>query len=103
MKKNQKKQKKKRITALKKILKNDGRKLTWLSAVTHIQYQRLQRIVNQGYDPSITEAAKIAAVLKKPIIVLFPLDKLQAPLFQDELEWFRGPGNVSERHIPSHR
>jgi hypothetical protein len=77
MKKNENKQNKNAITALKHILRNDGRKLTWLSAVTNIHYQRLQRIVNQGYDPSITEAVKIAGALKRPITLLFPLEGLQ--------------------------
>ena len=72
MKKNENKQSKNAITTLKSVLKDDGRKLTWLSAVTNIHYQRLQRIVNQGYDPSITEAVKIASALRKPITVLFP-------------------------------
>ncbi|MGA9406494.1 MAG: helix-turn-helix transcriptional regulator [Bacteroidota bacterium] len=86
MKKNENKQRKNAVTDLKKILKNDGRKLTWLSAVTNIQYQRLQRIVNQGYEPSITEAVKIAGALKKPITALFPLDGLQEAFLRTDEE-----------------
>jgi lambda repressor-like predicted transcriptional regulator len=72
MKKNVNKQRNNAETTLKGILKKEGRKLTWLSAVTNINYQRLQRIVNQSYDPSISEAAKIAAALGLSITVLFP-------------------------------
>ncbi|HTY12249.1 MAG TPA: helix-turn-helix transcriptional regulator [Bacteroidota bacterium] len=84
MKKNENKQKKSSSTALKNVLKNDGRKLTWLAAVTNIQYQRLQRIVNQGYDPSIREAVKIAGALRKPITALFPLDGLEEAFLQND-------------------
>jgi len=82
MKKNENKQSKNAITPLKKVLKEDGRKLTWLSAVTRIQYQRLQRIVNQGYDPSITEAVRIAGALKKPLPSLFPIEGLTEALLK---------------------
>ncbi len=86
MKKNENKQSKNAITALKSVLRDDGRKLTWLSAVTNIHYQRLQRIVNQGYDPSITEAVKIAGALKRPITALFPIDGLQEALHHTDPE-----------------
>jgi hypothetical protein len=72
MKKNANKQREKAVTALKGLLREDGRKLTWLSHVTDIHYQRLQRIINQGYDPTITEAAKISTALGKPVSILFP-------------------------------
>ena len=101
MKKNENKQSKNEITALKDVLRSDGRKLTWLSAVTDIHYQRLQRIVNQGYDPSITEAVKIAGALKKPITLLFPIDGLHDALFHNEQEVVqpaalrgKGPGKL---------
>ncbi|MBI2619396.1 MAG: helix-turn-helix transcriptional regulator [Ignavibacteriales bacterium] len=71
MKKNANKQKGGR-SFLKKVLQADGRKLTWLSESTGINYQRLQRIMNQGYEPTISEAAKIANVLKQPLQELFP-------------------------------
>ena len=80
MKKNVKKQRKNGTTPLKKAIRQEGRKLTWLSTVTNIDYQRLQRIVNQGYEPSITEAVKIAAALGKPITALFPSGELRQAL-----------------------
>jgi len=83
MKKNENKQKKSSATALKIVLKSDGRKLTWLASVTNIQYQRLQRIVNQGYDPSIREAVKIAGALKRPIGALFPLEGMEEAFVQN--------------------
>ncbi len=61
---------------LKKVLHQDGRKLRWLSDETHINYQRLQRLVNQGYEPTLSEAAKIANTVGKPIDVLFPSEDL---------------------------
>ncbi|MGA7161469.1 MAG: helix-turn-helix transcriptional regulator [Bacteroidota bacterium] len=101
MKKNENKQSKNAITALKKFLKSDGRKLTWLSAVTKIQYQRLQRIVNQGYDPSITEAVKIAGALKKPITALFPLDGLKEAFLHTEPEMpFPSSNSAKKRPEP---
>lgn len=100
MKKNANKQKKNGITVLKKMLKNDGRKLTWLSAVTEIQYQRLQRIVNQGYDPSITEASKIAAALRKSIIEVFPLEFQESVLYIDSE---RSPRSVHTQKGDSRR
>ncbi len=102
MKKNENKQNKNSITALKKVLKGDGRKLTWLSAVTDIHYQRLQRIVNQGYDPSITEAVKIAGALKKPITVLFPLDGLQEAFFHAEPELLKQSAHTSKKETEAH-
>jgi uncharacterized protein YfbU (UPF0304 family) len=84
MKKNENKQKKSSTTVLKTVLKSDGRKLTWLASVTNIQYQRLQRIVNQGYDPSIREAVKIAGALKQPINTLFPMDGLEEAFIQSD-------------------
>lgn len=80
MKKNEKKQRKNGTTPVKMAILRDGRKLTWLSTVTNIHYQRLQRIVNQGYEPGITEAARIAAALGKPITVLFPSSELREAL-----------------------
>ncbi len=97
MKKYENKQSKNTITALKGVLKDDGRKLTWLSAVTNIHYQRLQRIVNQGYDPSITEAVKIAGALKKPINVLFPLDGLQEAFLHADPELLHQSALMSKR------
>jgi uncharacterized protein YfbU (UPF0304 family) len=103
MKKNENKQSKNAITALKSVLKNDGRKLTWLSAVTSIHYQRLQRIVNQGYDPSITEAVKIAGALKKPITVLFPLDGLQEAFLHIDPELLLQSARTAKKaHRSSH-
>jgi hypothetical protein len=71
MKKNRNKQRKS-LPELKKVLHQDGRKLSWLSDETNINYQRLQRLVNQGYEPMLSEAAKIANTVGKPIDVLFP-------------------------------
>ena len=102
MKKNENKQKKNAATVLKTILRNDGRKLTWLSAVTSIHYQRLQRIVNQGYDPSIREAAKIAGALKKPITVIFPLDGFQEAFVISEPELSLQPAQPLKAHNETH-
>jgi hypothetical protein len=57
---------------LKRTLEEDGRKLKWLSESTGINYQRLQRITNQGYEPTISEAARITNCLKRPLQDLFP-------------------------------
>ncbi|HTR82128.1 MAG TPA: hypothetical protein VMM58_10910 [Bacteroidota bacterium] len=90
MKKNAHKQRKKGVSVLKKILQDDGRKLVWLSSVTEIQYQRLQRIVNQGYDPTIREASKIAVALKKGLVDIFPSDDLRETLLFGAREAFLG-------------
>jgi hypothetical protein len=102
MKKNENKQSKNAITTLKSVLKDDGRKLTWLSAVTNIHYQRLQRIVNQGYDPSITEAVKIASALKRPITVLFPVDGLQEAFLHSGSELLHQSARTSKRGTAAH-
>jgi hypothetical protein len=59
-------------STLKRVLERDGRKLKWLSESAGINYQRLQRIINQGYEPTISEAARIAGCLKLPLPELFP-------------------------------
>ena len=101
MKKNENKQRNNAETALKGTLKKDGRKLTWLSGVTNINYQRLQRIVNQGYDPSISEAAKIAAALGLSITVLFPSKELQQALLPNNLKPHLRPMRRLKGRIPS--
>lgn len=101
MKKNENKQRNNTETTLKGILKKDGRKLTWLSVVTSINYQRLQRIVNQGYDPSISEAAKIAAALGLSITVLFPSKELQQGLLPNNFESHLRPMRRLKGRIPS--
>lgn len=82
MKKNENKQKKTR-THVKQVLEEDGRKLKWLSGATGINYQRLQRIVNQGYEPTITEAARISNAVKRLLSELFPSPELYNALVQD--------------------
>jgi transcriptional regulator with XRE-family HTH domain len=67
-------------TVLRRVLEQDGRKLKWLADASGINYQRLQRIANHGYEPTITEAAKIANALKKSLVTLFPSDELQQAL-----------------------
>ena len=59
-------------TPLKRVLDEGGRKLKWVSESTGINYQRLQRITNLGYEPTISEAARIAHCLKRPLEELFP-------------------------------
>ena len=59
-------------TTLKRVLDEGGRKLKWVSESTGINYQRLQRITNLGYEPTISEAAKIATCLNRPLEELFP-------------------------------
>ena len=103
MKKNENKQRKNAITALKNVLRDDGRKLTWLSAVTNIHYQRLQRIVNQGYDPSITEAVKIAGALKKPITLLFPIEGLGEAFLQHDQELLHQTTPAPKKELRSSR
>jgi uncharacterized protein YfbU (UPF0304 family) len=102
MKKNENKQSKNAITTLKSVLKDDGRKLTWLSAVTNIHYQRLQRIVNQGYDPSITEAVKIASALKKPITVLFAVNGLQEAFLHPDPKLLLQSAYTAKRQTKAH-
>ena len=98
MKKNANKQREKAVTTLKGILKEDGRKLTWLSRVTDIHYQRLQRIINQGFDPTLTEAAKISSALGKPIPALFPSVELQQAILQaDSDHIFRAAHQLGKR------
>jgi hypothetical protein len=65
---------------LKEFLREDGRKLKWLSETTGINYQRLQRITNQGYEPTISEAARITNCLKRPLQELFPSLDLSSAL-----------------------
>lgn len=67
-------------TMLRSALEADGRRLKWLSNTTKIHYQRLQRIANQGYEPSLTEAAKIANALGKSLLLLFPSTELNKAL-----------------------
>lgn len=70
-------------SALKRILERDGRKLRWLSESTGINYQRLQRITNQGYEPTVSEAARITNCLKMPLQELFPSVELSEALAID--------------------
>jgi len=72
--------KKGRGSLLKEILREDGRKLKWLSESTGINYQRLQRITNQGYEPTISEAARICNSLRRPLQELFPSQDLSNAL-----------------------
>ena len=65
---------------LKSAVEEDGRKLKWLARTAGIDYQRLQRIANQGYEPTISEAARISNSLKKPLLDLFPSAELEAAL-----------------------
>jgi hypothetical protein len=57
---------------LKRVLDEDGRKLKWLSESTGINYQRLQRITNQGYEPTLSEAVRLAQALRRSLQDLFP-------------------------------
>lgn len=57
---------------LKRILEEDGRKLKWLSESTGINYQRLQRIMNQGYEPTLSEAVELARAMRRTLQDLFP-------------------------------
>ncbi len=76
---------------LKRILEEDGRKLKWLSVSTGINYQRLQRITNHGYEPTISEAARITNCLKRPLHELFPsLELTDAMTFNGEARAVKG-------------
>lgn len=63
-------------TKLKTYLKSRGTKLTWLEESliergTAIHYQRLRRIVEGRFPPTVHEARAIAAVLQRPMDELF--------------------------------
>lgn len=57
---------------LKRILVEDGRKMKWLSETTGINYQRLQRITNEGYEPTLSEAVRLSTALSRSLQELFP-------------------------------
>jgi len=81
---------------LKKILEEDGRKLKWLSESTGINYQRMQRITNQGYEPTISEAARISRSLGRALSELFPSTDLSHALKA-------GSDRTTGRPRPSHK
>ncbi|MEX1138320.1 MAG: hypothetical protein WEB33_02820 [Bacteroidota bacterium] len=88
---------------LKRTLEQDGRKLKWLSESTGINYQRLQRITNQGYEPTISEAARITNCLKRPLQDLFPSLDLNNALAAASIRQSRGsspPDGAKKRRTP---
>ena len=77
----------KRRSPLRAAIDEDGRKLKWLAGTTGIDYQRLQRIMNQGYEPTLSEAARVSNALKRSLLNLFPSAELEAALAL-------GPGDI---------
>jgi len=61
-----------RLTALKRILMDEGRRQTWLAEVTGIERSDLNRMVNRGMEPTREEATAIAAALGRTVDEVFP-------------------------------
>lgn len=58
-------------TALRRILKAEGRTQTWLSEATGIPYDPILRIVSGKRLPNVLEARAIASALGRDIDELF--------------------------------
>ena len=64
---------------LRIYLEAHGVKATWIAVTTHIDYDRILRIMN-GTEPEPAEALAIAASLRKPVEELFQIVRVGNPL-----------------------
>lgn len=60
------------ITPLKRVLRDEGRKQSWLAEKVGIDQATLSRIVN-GLHAEASVQAKIAEALRRPVADLFPV------------------------------